>query len=97
MCSECSGAVRGWRVGRRRRLDVLSGVKYQESQGPAQLRSHLLLEASHHDSDHLVCLGSLSLPSLPLPLRFTAAEVPEGLHRVLMSPKESHPAPLFSQ
>lgn len=52
------------REGRRRMLDVLSGVKYQET----QRMSHLLLEASHHDSDHFVCLGSLYPPHPPLPL-----------------------------
>lgn len=52
---------------------------------------------SRHDSDHLVCLGSFSPPHLPLPLRFTAAKVPEELHGVLISPKELDPAPLFSQ
>lgn len=91
----------GERVGGRRKLDVLSGVKYQESQGTsqgtAQFRSHLLLEASSHDSDHLVCLGSLFPLHPPLPLWFTAAKVPGELPRVLISPKESDSAPLFSQ
>lgn len=43
MCSGCSDAVRGG--GEDERLEDLSGVKYPESQGRAQLRSRLLLEA----------------------------------------------------